>query len=95
MSDLSDLVQIFKDAVTAFNGAHAAGNYDGLSQYLHAHVEMQKVDDPQSVVGDPTAIITYLNISQKGQWPQLQWVGEPAGKIEEINWQCLWRRELY
>jgi hypothetical protein len=75
-----DVEATFIAFVSDFNAAQSVGDYRNILQYLSSHVTMHKVDDPSAVSGNPTAIVSYLNGSQKGVWPRFD-----SGTINSPN----------
>jgi|HubBroStandDraft_4_1064222.scaffolds.fasta_scaffold458431_1 hypothetical protein len=83
MPPSNDLLQTFKDAMAAFNGALTDLNYQNFQQYLYSSVLIQKVDDPSDFVsGPPASIIAYLDLTQASTktFPQFDDGGHPHQK---------------
>jgi hypothetical protein len=83
MPPSNDLLQTFRDAMAAFNGAQNDGDYHNFQPYLYSSVLIQKIDDPSDFIsGPPTSIIAYLNLTQAdtGLFPQFNDGGHPHQK---------------
>jgi hypothetical protein len=72
MSQLDDVKKAFEAAIWAFNGARGANNYDALLPYLAADIVMKRVRGSESVTGNYN-VIEYLNSSQVGKWPMVEY----------------------
>jgi hypothetical protein len=66
------LTATFLKAIDTFNGAKDPRNYDALKQFLHPNIVMKRVNDTASVTGSQN-VIDYLNSTQKGKWPQVDY----------------------
>jgi hypothetical protein len=83
------LIATFKAALDAFNDASTPGNYNAVGPFLDSNVVLEHVDDPSYICGTPTAILHYLNSTQIGLWPYLDYLtphpptyfNNPAGQL--------------